>query len=122
MNQLYSLSKTIEHKALEVLYNYNYPGNVRELANIIEQLLVINDTDVITVNDLPKMLFKSIAKDEEALSLNELVGKLEFEKITHALKKYGSTRKAASALGISQSTVVRKLKRLKVNGDSLGNQ
>ncbi|HEY7534581.1 MAG TPA: sigma 54-interacting transcriptional regulator [Thermodesulfobacteriota bacterium] len=122
MNQLYSLSKTIEHKALEVLYNYNYPGNVRELANIIEQLLVINDTDVIKVNDLPKMLFKSIAKDEEALSLNELVGKLEFEKITHALKKYGSTRKAASALGISQSTVVRKLKRLKVNGDSLGNQ
>ena len=122
MNELYSLSKRIEPKTLEVLCSYPYPGNVRELANIIEQLVVMGNNDVIAVDDLPRRVFKSTTKDEEILSLTELVGKLEVEKITQALEKYGSTRKAASALGVSQSTIVRKLKRLKIDGDSLRNQ
>ncbi|MGH7802153.1 MAG: helix-turn-helix domain-containing protein [Thermodesulfobacteriota bacterium] len=95
---------------------------MRELANIIEQLVVMGNKAVIAVDELPRRIFKSTTKDEEILSLTELVGKLEVKKITQALKKYGSTRKVASALGVSQSTIVRKLKRLKIDGDSLRNQ
>jgi transcriptional regulator with PAS, ATPase and Fis domain len=110
----YNKSKNIEKRAVEALELYDWPGNVRELQNIIERLMVINDEPIIKKTDIVNTLGKgalfSGIIDNSNLNLKEAVNSLEKDIIEKALKKYGSTYKAAAVLGIDQSTVVKKAK------------
>jgi len=115
-NRKYNKNKSIDRSTMEALELYEWPGNVRELENIIERLVVIDDEPIIEkvtiVNTLGKgALFSSII-DNNNLSLKDAVNSLEKNIIEKALKKYGSTYKAADVLGIKQSTVVKKAKAL----------
>ncbi len=110
----YGIEKTLAPDALDKLVKYSWPGNVRELQNIIERIVITSANETITVLDLPEYIQKvsSLLSTNEN-TLTEYVEEVEAEKIFTAYKKYMSTYKAAKALGMSQSTFSRKLRRYK---------
>lgn len=116
-NTKYGKNKSFDNIAIRTLQNYDWPGNVRELQNVIERLLVIDDESFITYRSVENVIGSN--KDEvkigsDNLTLKEAVDLLEREMIEKALKKYGSTYKAAKVLGVTQPTVFRKAKALGV--------
>lgn len=115
-NKKYNRNKKLEKDAIKALEHYKWPGNIRELENIIERLIVINNKFVITTEDVVNALGNEGFSDEfvfdENITLKEAVNLLEKNMIEKALKKYGSTYKAADVLGITQSAVVKKAKAL----------
>lgn len=95
---------------------FNWPGNIRELQNIVERLVLTTNSDYISVDNLPVFLTESAQNDsriqkgrDEELSLSESMNAAESRILTDALAKYKTTRSMARALGVSQPTIVRKL-------------
>ena len=116
-NKKYGKTKKIDIDAIELLSSYDWPGNVRELENAIERLVIIVEENFITVSSLIAVLGENkfsydLMAESKVATLKEAVDLLEKNIIEKALKKYGSTHKAAKVLGITQSTVVRKAKAL----------
>jgi transcriptional regulator with PAS, ATPase and Fis domain len=114
-NSEFGTHKVITKSARQTLCEYNFPGNVRELENLIKRLVTMTEGDFIRIKHLPEMLRKSRPWGEdcsgEALrTYQEEVAAFERRIILSAIEKYGSQRKAAQALGLSQSTLSRKLK------------
>jgi PAS domain S-box-containing protein len=112
-NKKHGTKKTISREAMELLLAYPWPGNVREVANVIERLVVITHGDYILPNNLPREVFEKTGRDilENGLSLKEQMDKIEISIIKKAIEKYGSARKAAPHLGLDSTTLTRKLKR-----------
>lgn len=115
-NKKYNRHKVFEETALHFLENYSWPGNVRELQNTIERLVIIGDSNIIERNNVASILGSntyeySIIENQE-ITLKEATDIIEKTLIERALKKHKSSRKAASVLGITQPTVVRKAKAL----------
>jgi PAS domain S-box-containing protein len=104
----------VSDKALRLLLKYDYPGNVRELENIIEHAFVLCGGNRIDVDCLPKELTMN---REDMNSFVPLKGEAPFEKaeaevVEKTLKKHKGNRiKAAQELGISRATLWRKIKR-----------
>jgi transcriptional regulator with PAS, ATPase and Fis domain len=102
-------------EAKEVLLNYNWPGNVREIENAIERLVVTTTGQIISKDDLSPII--NHEKDGQQFSVQGILtlkkAHEEVEKILilRARELYGSTYKIAEALGVNQSTIVRKLKK-----------
>jgi two-component system response regulator HydG len=95
---------------LEELLAYDYPGNVRELENIIEQAVVLCVSDVIRIEDIP------IPRRDPASrpTLRDKVGELERVMIQATLEKTDNLQEAARLLGLSSTTLWRKIKRYKI--------
>jgi PAS domain S-box-containing protein len=115
-NDEYGSSKVMSIEALDCLHEYDWPGNIRELKNLIERLVVITPLKTIGREDLPPELSESIKKPDafyegEILPLKEAVDRVEKQLITNAIRKYKTTRKAAEILEVSQSTIVQKMKK-----------
>lgn len=100
--------------ALRLLLRHDYPGNVRELENIIEHAFVLCKGDRIDLDCLPKELMES-QKDLSALPFlkpKSPFQQAESEIVNRALRKYGGHRaKAARELGIDRTTLWRKMKK-----------
>lgn len=112
-NEKYGFHKTIDEQVVKSLRGYDWPGNVRELENLIERLVVTTVGDVIRDSDLMgSESSESISISlETSRHMKEAVEFLEKEMISDAINRLGSTRKAASELGVSQPTIVRKASR-----------
>ena len=96
--------KRVSSPALEVLGNYKWPGNVRQLINAIEHAAITCKTDAIDVSDLPDYVF-----EEEKIEKNEQSG--EKDKIHSALTMFkGNRTLAAKHLGISRVTLWKRIK------------
>lgn len=106
----------ITEEALDVLMNYSFPGNVRELENIVERAIAFTASAEITVKDLPSYLTKNIhSKRPSQGNLREAIDALEKELIWSALQKSrGNISKAAELLGIHRQQLQRKLKQFKI--------
>jgi Nif-specific regulatory protein len=108
-----SLSK----EARDLLMNYHYPGNIRELENIIERAVVLSRGDSITTQDLPLNLRESKAEDlmkegAGGRSLPEILEEIERLRINQALgESHGVQTKAAEELGISERVLRYKMKK-----------
>jgi PAS domain S-box-containing protein len=116
-NRKYNKAVEISESGYRLLEEYHWPGNIRELQNIIERLVVISSNEqVINENQLANMLsiktLKAADNCKKALSLKEMVENVERKALEKALKDYGTTRAAAKALHVDQSTIVKKAKRL----------
>ncbi|AZV55635.1 sigma 54-interacting transcriptional regulator [Clostridium sp. AWRP] len=117
-NNKYGFNKTISCDAMEFLKNYKWPGNIRELKNIIERSMIIsNDNKILTKDIHIEGIFddfnnrKEIVNGNDNFTLRNAVVDLEEALIEKAFKKYGNVRSAACELGISAATLVRKRKR-----------
>ena len=120
-NQKYELNKSLDPKVIDKLIAYNWPGNIRELENVIERTLVTHSGDIIDDVALPddsRAYGKSSQSSQSTQPLKEAVEALERQMISGALNTYGSTRKAARALGGSQPTIVRKAARYGLQSDT----
>lgn len=109
LNSQYALSKRLSALAIDRLLASDWPGNVRELRNIIERLVVTSANRVIDVDDLPEPMRAPPAALGNHLDFAAQVAGYEAQLVREAVRRCGSTRAAAQALNISQSTVVRKL-------------
>ena len=119
-----SANKLILPKAIDRLCRYSFPGNIRELANLVEQLVVLTPGNRIDLKDLPSHILMEESKInfglyEDEWNLPKAVVMLEKEMIVRALKAYGSQRKAAGPLNIDQSTLARKAKRYGIRTDAI---
>ncbi|WP_436373979.1 sigma-54 interaction domain-containing protein [Cytobacillus sp. BC1816] len=117
MNNKYKMKKTFSEEAIRALYDYNYPGNIRELQNMIERLVINTLGDTIEAEKIREMTEASSpnTQSEEITPLKEAVEQLERNMLLTAFQKYKTTRRVAEALKIDQSTVVKKAKKLKVH-------
>ncbi len=101
----------VTDEVMNILMDYNYPGNVRELENIIEHTFVLCREAYIGIHNLPNHLRHSVTAIDGALTLAEM----EKVYIIRALEKNnGSRTKASEALGIDSSTLWRKLKKMNI--------
>lgn len=114
----------LTRKASDALLAYNYPGNVRELMNICERLVVMTEAGRIDVSDLPGNVAGSVgpsglrsAPADTFMSLAEILEAVERKTIKDAMARCGTQQEAARALGVNQSTIARKLKKHCLNRD-----
>ena len=140
-------SKTINEEAMNILGNYSWPGNIRELANFVERMVVLSIDSTITPRDLPDKVLGEVPKEkwtplekdseptgnptqilqqslrqsfrmgipDEGINLKKLVEGFEKELLIEALEKTGWVKnKAAILLSLNRTTLVEKLKKLKI--------
>jgi DNA-binding NtrC family response regulator len=104
-------------EAREALLRYDYPGNVRELENVIERAVVLTRDDVIDLTDLPLTLDAQAAEPESGAGLVAAVEGLERRMIREALAKAdGIQTRAAELLGIGERVLRYKLKKYGLSG------
>ncbi|MEA1968994.1 MAG: sigma 54-interacting transcriptional regulator [Thermodesulfobacteriota bacterium] len=115
-NKQYNRRTRIGYKTFDMLQAYDFPGNVRELINIIKQAIVMSDRR--SLDDyLMSALGKTMTDQKKShpmknnSTLAEKIWAAENEMLTLAAEKCRSTREAAGFLGISQPSVVRKFKK-----------
>ncbi|MEG3070689.1 MAG: sigma 54-interacting transcriptional regulator [Candidatus Syntrophopropionicum ammoniitolerans] len=106
--------KRVDSDAIELLLNYDWPGNIRELENIIERVMVTMDEEVITKKTMLMHTSQFKITHERDFELLPLV-QMEEMMIKKALAKYGNTvegkKRASQVLNISLATLYNKLKR-----------
>ncbi len=112
-NQKYKKKKYITKETMDLLLSYAWPGNVREVANVIERLSVVTDKMQIDPEDLPhEIRGRNVTPDIDGeMPLKRYLAEQEVSLIRSAIKKFGSARRAAVVLGIDHSTIARKLQR-----------
>ncbi|MDT8421841.1 MAG: sigma 54-interacting transcriptional regulator [Desulfuromonadales bacterium] len=113
-SQRHGISKRITSAAMDVLLAYDWPGNVRQLMNVCERIMVMSDGDVIDIQDLPQNIAGNSAQGglpTERLTLQQALESVERSLLLESMEEHGNQYKVAAALGINQSTVARKLKR-----------
>lgn len=113
LNNKYKFRKTISSEALKTLYSFEWKGNVRELRNIIERIMVISEKDIINKSDLPKSILawdraNNVIDENEIVPLKQALNKVEKHLLKVAFDTYGNVRDAAKALEIDPATFVRK--------------
>ncbi|MBI0577392.1 sigma 54-interacting transcriptional regulator [Neobacillus cucumis] len=110
-NEKYQKTIKITKESLNLFFNYSWPGNVRQLENVIERLVVITDS-YIGLQDIPELISTNTPIDVPIFtSLNEALENTEKRIVLAAYETYKSSRKVAKALNISQtkaSTLIRK--------------
>jgi DNA-binding NtrC family response regulator len=102
--------KAISEKALDILKNYSWPGNIRQLRNCIRTMVVMSDSVTLDVGDIPPEVYQVrqlSGQVKGGSSLNDL----ERQAIIDTLAKVQNNReKAAKLLGIGERTLYRKIK------------
>jgi two-component system NtrC family response regulator len=100
----------LTHEARDILLRYDYPGNVRELENLIERAVVLARDDVIGSGDLPLTVQEPEAEDQQGTNLTATVEAVERRMIREALaRSEGVQTRAAELLGISERALRYKL-------------
>ncbi|MDC7787609.1 sigma 54-interacting transcriptional regulator [Rhodoplanes sp. TEM] len=113
-NAKYDKTVRLARRALDMMMRYAWPGNVRELQNLMERLVIVSERAAVIDEALlaPLLDLPAGRCAVSERSLQAIVAEVERRAIEGALATGGSTRRAAELLGIDQSTVVKKAKRL----------
>lgn len=128
LNQKYNFKKYFSDISIQLLNEYSWPGNIRELKNIVERAIIISSDDEIQPENLhllhqsqpvilPEEKDIDIKKAEHGsdiqfpVDLQDILTRTEYHYLTAAYQKCGNVRDAAHALGITPSTFVRKRKK-----------
>lgn len=117
----------VTEDVMEVFTNYEWPGNIRELENLIERAVVLTKTNLITRNNLPPFLYKPEGDEETSPLASTNSGTLKeqthlFQRnwIREALRKTnGVQKKAAQLLGVKPTTLNEMIKRLDIDINDL---
>lgn len=119
-NNAYGTNKNISPQGMRVLYEYLWPGNVRELENLIQRLILCQESDIISDSDILDCFYikdnlPGLINQRDFITLDSIKAQTEKELLQKALGEYRTTREIAKALKTSQSSVVRKLKKYNLN-------
>ncbi|HVI42313.1 MAG TPA: helix-turn-helix domain-containing protein, partial [Anaerovoracaceae bacterium] len=112
--------KKISKEAVNVFMEYSWPGNIRQLKNVLERMFILSSGDTLEYSDLPKELLMSGKKGVDSqgsdgkgvklpLSMPDEIAEIEKNMMQEALRQGGSIRKAASLLGITSSSLFRRM-------------
>ena len=110
-NLKYNMKKILSPKLVDAFTKYSWPGNIRELENLVERIILTSGTNIIDESILPKYF-----KAEKSFSylhgtLDDAVNEVEKKMVISAYEKHKTTVGVAKELGISQPTAVRKIKK-----------
>ncbi|MCX5702889.1 MAG: sigma-54 dependent transcriptional regulator [Candidatus Omnitrophica bacterium] len=109
--------ESVSKETLSVLMDYNWPGNIRELENVIERATILSKGPIVTPEDLPDFLNNSKAREEQpngngGLNLKDALKNPEKDLIVKALESVSWNRnEAASSLGINRTTLYKKMQK-----------
>lgn len=122
----YGTKKRLSRPATDALLVYSYPGNVRELMNVCERLVVMTETEVIDLQDLPSDILGEAHKAgvtqtewPDGMSLQQILDNVEKQVLSRAMERYGNQYKAGDSLGMSQPTINRRLKKHNIHQQHL---
>lgn len=115
-NKLKKAIEKVDFQVYNKLMEYHWPGNIRELQNIIERAMNLCEGDVLTPENIVFNFNEYNLKSDEVsyaqeLTLKEITEQCEKEAIVRVLEKYKSYRKAAQILGVSHTTIMNKTKK-----------
>lgn len=121
-NQRYNLQKKVSTSLIATLMNYEWPGNIRQLENLIERLVVISSEEILDVTHLPANILNLPKENEEIdfwgkdeiIPLKEAVESVEKLLLTKTFKFVSTYEEAAKILGVDTSTVYRKVKKYNI--------
>lgn len=108
----------IDARAKSAMYNYNWPGNIRELRNCIESAVVMASGEEITLEDLPPTVSKAAAEQSISIPANSTLDEAEKIIILQTLAANKNNKsKTAELLGIGRKTLHRKLEEYGITSD-----
>jgi PAS domain S-box len=112
-NKNYGLDKSFSKKVFDRMISYDWPGNIRELENFVERVILTTENTMIEEDDLPSQMAEKEVPPTAVYNgtLSEAVEALEKHLVSGAYKTCGTTVGVAEALGISQPTAVRKIRK-----------
>ncbi len=123
-NEKYGVRKYFATATVERLVNYGWPGNIRELENLVERLVVLVNESQIEPFHLPdtmqekpdkrQLSSEEIAVNIKVVSYKQALEEMEKRLLSQAFIEQGTTRKVADVLGVNQSTIVRKMKQYSI--------
>ncbi len=120
-NDKFNMNKMISDRCLQLLIHYDWPGNVRQLENLMERLVLTSD-HVIDVTDLPDLIIESTEQETEdgepLWTLDNRLNQMTKQIIEEAYHLKKTTRGIAAYLGISQSRAYRLMKKYKITEDT----
>jgi DNA-binding NtrC family response regulator len=104
---------SFDAEAIQVLMNYSFPGNVRELLNVIERCIALANETTITRTDLPSHIAGTRNQKTPLLTLQEVTAEAEKNHIAQILRlTNGNRSKASAVLGVSRKTLWEKIKNM----------
>lgn len=120
-NEMYNQQKLLTYEVMEELKKYPWVGNVRQLKNVIENMVIVSNNDYLQTEDLPwvtqkmknpmQTMINTVMENSSEMSLNEATEALEKLIFQEAKESCSTTRAIADKLKVNQSTVVRKLQK-----------
>ncbi|WP_313885031.1 sigma 54-interacting transcriptional regulator [Desulfofundulus sp. TPOSR] len=119
-NLKYDMNKHFSPEVLDVLVKYHWPGNVREVENLVERLMVTTDSNLIETVHIPDYIINSSGELPGRVyvlgicPLKQAVDEVERQLIMLASQRCKTTYEMASALQVNQSTIVRKIQKYRV--------
>jgi TyrR family helix-turn-helix protein len=121
-NEKFDMQRYLSEDAVRYITSCDWPGNIRQLENTLQRLMINSTQQTIDVVDVMKELHGDVlsAPDNdmdgaEDVSLKDMLEHFEKGMLSRAASKYGSSRKAAKSLGISQTQYIRKKKKYEID-------
>ena len=108
-NRQYGQQKKLSFEVVKELELHTWKGNVRELRNTLENMVVLSNNEYLQLDDIPWMKAEIKEESEQGRGLNQMLEEYERQILINAKEKYGTSRKIAAVLKLDQSTVVRKM-------------
>lgn len=116
-NKEHKKNKTLSPAVLRCFQNYDWPGNIRELKNVIERFVIVVNEDIIEPYHLPEAVRTENVSTQGAnniVSLKEIKREVERKILEKLYQRHKSTYKVAEILKVNQSTIARKIKRYNI--------
>lgn len=118
-NDKYNKNKHFSDGVIKTFLHYAWPGNVRELENLIERLVILSEEELIEEKDLPQKMMKqnttsNVSYHSNKVTMPEVLEEMEKKMIIDAIEREHSTRKAAKFLGVTQSLLMRRIRKYNI--------